>query len=93
MRKINKPIIDTEATAGNIKAHRIRAGYSVRQAQNILGLSSPQAIYNWESGKDIPTIDNMVAVAALYGVTINDIVATKFVEVECYAEAEALKSA
>ena len=82
MCKINKPIIDVAATAANIKACRIRAGYTVREIQNIFNFSSPEAIYAWEKGKYLPTIDNMVVIASVYGVTIDKIVITKIVEIE-----------
>jgi len=83
MCKINKPIINVAATAANIKACRIRAGYSVREIQNIFNFASPEAIYCWEKGKYLPTIDNMIVIASVYGVTIDTIVVTDMVEIEC----------
>ena len=93
MCKINKPIIDVAATAANIKAYRIRAGYSVREIQNIFNFSSPEAIYAWEKGKYLPTIDNMIIIAAVYGVTIDNIVITRTVEVEVETDVREVKSA
>lgn len=93
MCKINKPIIDVAATAANIKACRIRAGYTVREIQNIFNFSSPEAIYAWEKGKYLPTIDNMVVIASVYGVTIDKIVITKTVEVEVETNIREVKSA
>lgn len=37
---------------------------------------TPQAIYKWQQGLALPTIDNLVALAALLGVTIDDIIVT-----------------
>ena len=93
MCKINKPIIDVAATAANIKACRIRAGYSVREIQNIFNFSSPEAIYAWEKGKYLPTIDNMIVIASVYGVTIDQIVITDTVEVEVETDIREVKSA
>ena len=93
MCKINKPVIDIAATAANIKACRIRAGYSVREIQNIFNFNAPQAIYNWESGKDVPSIDNLIVIAAVYGVTIDKIVITTTVEVEVETNIREVKSA
>lgn len=93
MCKINKPVIDTAATAANIKACRIKSGFSVKQIQNILNLSSPQAIYNWEHGRDVPSIDNLIVIASVFGVSVDDIIATTTVEVECEIEEGVLKSA
>lgn len=93
MCKINKPIIDVAATAANIKACRIRAGYSVREIQNIFNFSSPEAVYAWEKGKYLPTIDNMIVIASVYGVTIDQIVITGTVEVEVETDIREVKSA
>lgn len=93
MCKINKPIINVAATAANIKACRIRAGYTVREIQNIFNFSSPEAIYAWEKGKYLPTIDNMVVIAAVYGVTIDKILITDTVEVEVETDIREVKSA
>ena len=82
MCKIYKPVINVAATAAKIKAYRIRAGYSVREIQNIFNFSSPEAIYAWEKGKYLPTIDNMIVLAAVYGVTVDDIVIKDEIEVE-----------
>lgn len=71
------------ATAANIKSYRIRAGYSVRELQSVFNFSSPEAIYAWEKGKYLPTIDNMIVLAALYGVSVDEIVARDSVEIEC----------
>ena len=93
MCKINKPIIDVGATGANIKACRIRAGYSVREIQNIFNFSSPEAVYAWEKGKYLPTIDNMIVIASVYGVTIDQIVITDTVEVEVETDIREVKSA
>jgi len=93
MCKIIKPIIDVAATAANIKACRIRTGYSVREIQNIFNFSSPEAVYAWEKGKYLPTIDNMIVIASVYGVTIDQIVITDTVEVEVETDIREVKSA
>ncbi len=83
MCKINKPVIDVAATAQNIKACRIKAGYTVRQLQSIFNFTSPQAIYNWEKGRDIPTVDNLIVLAEIYDISVDDIIITRHVEIEC----------
>lgn len=83
MCKIYKPSINIEATAAKIKECRIRAGYSVREIQVILNFSSPEAIYSWEKGKYIPSIDNMIVIAELYGVSIDDFIVRDIIEIEC----------
>ncbi len=68
------PVIDMAATGQNIVRLRKRAGLTVRDLQRIFGFSSPQAIYKWQRGAAMPTVDNLVVLAAVFGVTINDII-------------------
>ena len=67
------PTIDMIATGANITAMRQRAGLSVRDLQDIFGFSTPQAIYKWQRGDAMPTLDNIVALAAIFGVTVDEI--------------------
>ena len=67
------PTIDMIATGANITAMRQRAGLSVRDLQDIFGFSTSQAIYKWQRGDAMPTLDNIVALAAVFGVTVDDI--------------------
>jgi len=70
------PIIDMIKTGQNIVILRKQAGLSVRDLQDTFGFSTPQAIYKWQQGLALPTIDNLVILAALLGVTIDDILVT-----------------
>ena len=55
---------------------RKAAGISVRDLQNVLGFTNPQAIYKWQNGDSLPTIDNLVILAAVLGVTVDEILVT-----------------
>ncbi len=70
------PIIDMEATGENIKQLREIQGISVRQIQEVLGFTNPQAIYKWQRGDNLPSIDNLVILASLLGTSIDDIIVT-----------------
>jgi len=67
------PVIDPAATGQNIAALRIRCGLSVRDLQLKLGFSTPQAIYKWQHGTALPTLDNLVALSAIFGVSVDAI--------------------
>ena len=41
--------------------------------QNIFGFATPQAIYKWQQGAALPSIDNLVVLAAVLQVCIDDI--------------------
>ena len=68
------PVINMTATGNNIARLRKNAGISVKAIQNALGFSTPQAIYKWQNGTAMPTIDNLVALSAILGVTIDEII-------------------
>ena len=67
------PVIDLTATGINITRLRVNAGLTVKDLQGIFGFSTPQAIYKWQRGTALPTIDNLVVLAAVFGVKIDDI--------------------
>ena len=60
-------------TGCNIARLRKESGLSVRDLQRMLGFTTPQAIYKWQQGRALPTLDNLVALAAVFGVKIDDI--------------------
>ena len=61
------------ATGLNIVRLRVRAGLTVRDLQDVFGFGTPQAIYKWQRGDTLPTVDNLAVLAALFGVKIDDI--------------------
>ncbi len=69
-------IIDMVKTGQNIIILRKKAGLSVRDLQDAFGFATPQAIYKWQQGLALPTIDNLVVLAALLGVGMDDIIVT-----------------
>ena len=71
---MNMPFVNTVATGQNINRLRIAANLSVRELQTVFGFATPQAIYKWIHGTALPTIDNLVILAAVLGVTMDEIV-------------------
>ena len=71
---IQIPTIDMVATGKNIAALRNAAGLSVRDLQDIFGFATPQAIYKWQHGTAMPTIDNLVVLAAVLDVPMDEII-------------------
>lgn len=67
------PIIDMAGTGRNIAMLRKQAGFSVKDLQDIFGFSTPQAIYKWQQGVAMPTIDNLVVLSAVFGISLEDI--------------------
>ncbi len=68
------PAIDMVATGKNIAKLREAAGLTVKDLQDIFGFATPQAIYKWQHGAAMPTIDNLVVLAAVLAVTMDEII-------------------
>ena len=75
------PVVDVAATAVNIVRLRKSAGLTVKDLQNVFGFSTPQAIYKWQRGTAMPTVDNLVVLSAVFGVTIDDILIRRSISV------------
>ena len=71
------PTIDMVRTGENIARLRREAGLSVKDLQDLFGFTTPQAIYKWQHGTALPTVDNLVVLASVFGVTIDDILVYK----------------
>ena len=71
------PVINVSETGKVLKALRIKNGLTVRNIQDELNFTNPVCIYKWERGGSIPSIDNLVILAKLYGVRIDDILAVE----------------
>jgi len=69
----NIPVINMVKTGQNIRKLREQAGLSVRELQDIFGFATPQAIYKWQHGTAMPTIDNLVVLAAVFEVRMEEI--------------------
>ena len=67
------PVINMVKTGQNITKLRVAAGLSVKDLQDIFGFATPQAIYKWQHGTALPTIDNLVILAAIFQVHMDDI--------------------
>ena len=67
------PVIDPVATGENIVRLRKARGLTVRDVQNWFGFEEPQAIYKWQKGKSLPTVDNLYALGALLDVPMEEI--------------------
>ena len=74
---MNLPCVDRKATGLKIYELMDSKGMVVKDIQDIFGFSSPQAIYKWLNGQAIPTIDNLVILASIFGVTMDEIVVTR----------------
>ncbi len=67
------PTIDMIKTGQNIIRLRKARGLSVKDLQAIFGFATPQAIYKWQQGTALPSIDNLVVLADVLKVHMDEI--------------------
>lgn len=77
MKMIEFPVIDMKATGENIRRLRELQGLSVRDVQRFFGFEEPNAIYQWQRGSCLPSVDNLCALSKLLGVAMDDIIVLK----------------
>ncbi len=67
------PVIDLPETGRQIERQRRQAGLTVRDLQDYFGFEYPQAIYKWQHGECLPTVDNLLALSRLLRVPMEDL--------------------
>ncbi len=67
------PTIDMIKTGQNIIRLRKARGLSVKDLQAVFGFATPQAIYKWQQGTALPSIDNLVVLADVLKVHMDEI--------------------
>ena len=67
------PVVDLRQTGCTIQELREARGISVKDLQAQLGFATPQAIYKWQQGVTLPTVDNLVALSAIFAVPVDAI--------------------
>lgn len=73
MQHVSMPTVNLVMTGANIRAIRKQRGLSVKDLQDIFGFATPQAIYKWQQGVTLPTVDNLVVLANVFGVPMEKI--------------------
>ncbi len=68
------PVINMTATGSNIKELVKNNGLKVTEIQKILGFNTPQSIFKWMRGDAMPSLDNLVILAHILNVTIDEII-------------------
>lgn len=67
------PAINLKKTGENIRRLRVENKITISTLQETFGFGTPQAIYKWQRGETLPTIDNMVILSELFQVRIDEI--------------------
>ena len=76
-RIMSFPVINLGKTGNNIKRIAKENGYSADKIRDMLGISDRSNVYKWFRGEVLPTVDNLLAMSILFGVTINELIVTE----------------
>ena len=71
--QMSYPVIDLAATGRCIERQRRQAGLTVKELQSYFGFEYPQAIYKWQHGECLPTVDNLLALSRVLQVKMEDL--------------------
>ncbi len=83
------PVIDLVATGNNIRRLRMERGLTVRDLQSYFGFEEPRAIYKWQKGESLPTVDNLYALGTLLEVPMDQILIPVAVTLHTVGEQQA----
>ena len=67
------PILDLQATGRQIKKLRVERQMSVIDICEYMGFENPQAVYKWQRGESLPSVDNLFALSRLFDTPIDNI--------------------
>lgn len=70
---MNIPTINVRQTGSNIRRLMDENNMAIKDVQNVFGFNTPQAIYKWVHGDSLPTVDNLVILSAIFGVSMDKI--------------------
>ena len=71
---INMITVNMKKTGANIKNMMKARNIKATDIQEMCGFGTPQAVFKWMRGDCMPTIDNMIIIADMFGCTMDDIV-------------------
>ena len=83
------PVIDPAATGENIRRLRIERGLTVRDLQRYFGFEEPRAIYKWQKGECLPSVDNLYALGSLLDVPMDQILVPMAIKLRICEEQQA----
>ena len=70
---MNYPVLDLKATGEQINKLRKDNHLKVTEVAEYMGFESTQAVYKWQRGESLPTVDNLYALSKLLHTSVDDI--------------------
>ena len=70
------PVIDMKKTGANIRRLRLINHLTVNYISEALGFTTGIAVYKWQRGLSLPSVDNLLALSKMFKVSMNEILIT-----------------
>lgn len=71
---VNFPMINLMETGKKIKQYRIEKGMSVKNLADIMQFETVQAVYNWQEGKSLPSLENIMLLSELFEKSFEELI-------------------
>ena len=75
------PVVNKERTGEKLKNLRKKNKLTMRNLADRMGFETIQAIYKWEHGINLPTVDNLIILSTIFGVLIEEILHVDMVRI------------
>ena len=66
-------VLDAKKTGERIKELRKENHLTVEEVSSYMGFESVQAVYKWQRGDSLPTVDNLYALSQLFRTPVDEI--------------------
>ncbi|MCR5212518.1 MAG: helix-turn-helix domain-containing protein [Lachnospiraceae bacterium] len=66
-------VLDAKKTGERIKELRKENHLTVEEVSSYMGFESVQAVYKWQRGDSLPTVDNLYALSQLFKTPVDEI--------------------
>ena len=73
-KEVKYELVNAVETGKNIKRLREEKGITVKELQKIFGFDTPQAIYRWQRGEILPCLDNLLVLAKILDVQVENLI-------------------
>ncbi len=71
---MKKLVLDATATGKKIREARNERHIIVARLVEMLDLCSEQAVYKWQRGDSMPSLDNLVSLCGILGITMDELI-------------------
>jgi len=69
-----KATLDKKLTGRKIGSLIATSKFTYEEVASVLGLASPRVIYEWVSGRKLPSIENLANLARMFNVKMEDVI-------------------